>query len=102
MTSPAGPDHPQECSAGRPAEPARPESLGPLIGGVAHDLNNLIYVIQGYADFTAEQVSLLAQDDARLRPAVEDIDQVRSAAQEAARLTRQLLAIAQAQPRAVP
>jgi two-component system, cell cycle sensor histidine kinase and response regulator CckA len=98
MTSPAGPDHPQPDHP----QPARPESLGPLIGGLAHDLNNLIYAIQGYADFTAEQVALLAEDDPRLRPAVQDLDQVRSAAQKAARLTRQLLAIAQAQPRLVP
>jgi signal transduction histidine kinase len=102
MTTPTGPEPPQESSAGRLAEPERPEGLGPLIGGVAHDLNNLIYVIQGYADFTAEQVSALAEDDARLRPAVEDLDQVRSAAQQAAQLTRQLLAIAQAQPQVMP
>jgi signal transduction histidine kinase len=69
----------------------RLESLAQLMGGVAHDLNNAVNVIQGYADLTAEQMSALAQDDPRLRPAVEDLEQVRSAAQQAVRLTRQLV-----------
>jgi PAS domain S-box-containing protein len=72
----------------------RLESIGQLVGGVAHDFNNLLNVIQGYTDFTAEQISALAEEDERLRPAVEDIGQVRSAAQKAARLTRQLLTFA--------
>lgn len=72
----------------------RQERRGQFIGGVAHDFNNLLNVIQGYADFTAEQLSALAEEDARLRSAVEDIEQVRSAAQQAVRLTRQLLTVA--------
>jgi PAS domain S-box-containing protein len=72
----------------------RLESLGQLVGGVAHDFNNLLSVIHGYADFTAEQVSALADQDERLRPALEDIEQVRLAAQKATRLTRQLLTFA--------
>jgi PAS domain S-box-containing protein len=72
----------------------RLESLGQLVGGVAHDFNNLLSVIQGYTDFTAEQISDLAGQDERLRPALEDIEQVRSAAQKATRLTRQLLTFA--------
>jgi signal transduction histidine kinase len=73
---------------------AERERAEELVGRVAHDFSNLVNVIQGYADFTAEQVSALAEEDARLRPAVEDIEQVRSAAREAARLVRQLLALA--------
>jgi signal transduction histidine kinase len=84
----------RERVARRAAQSERLESLGQLVGGVAHDFNNLINVIQGYADFTAELVSALAADDARLRPAIEDIEQVRAAAQKAARLTRQLLTFA--------
>jgi PAS domain S-box-containing protein len=72
----------------------RLESLGQLVGGVAHDFNNLLNVIQGYADFTAEQVQVLAPADARLEPVLEDIEQVRVAAQQASRLTRQLLTFA--------
>jgi signal transduction histidine kinase/FixJ family two-component response regulator len=72
----------------------RLESLGQLVGGVAHDFNNLLNVIQGYADFSAEQVQALAPADARLEPVLEDIEQVRVAAQQASRLTRQLLTFA--------
>jgi PAS domain S-box-containing protein len=72
----------------------RLESLGQLVGGVAHDFNNLLNVIQGYADFTAEEVQSLARTDARLEPVLDDIEQVRVAAQQAARLTRQLLTFA--------
>jgi PAS domain S-box-containing protein len=69
----------------------RMESLGQLVGGVAHDFNNLLNVISGYADFTAEQLAPLAQSDARLEPVLADIEQVRGAAQQAIRVTRQLL-----------
>ncbi len=69
----------------------RLESLGQLIGGVAHDFNNLLNVISGYADFTAEQLETLAADDERLVPVLADVEQVRTAAQQAIRVTRQLL-----------
>ncbi len=73
----------------------RLESLGQLVGGVAHDFNNLLNVIQGYADDAAEQVQALAQADAGLAPDLpDDIEQVRVAAQQAIRLTRQLLTFA--------
>jgi PAS domain S-box-containing protein len=72
----------------------RLESLGQLVGGVAHDFNNLLNVIQGYADFTAEQIQVLVPAEARLEPVLEDIEQVRVAAQQASRLTRQLLTFA--------
>ena len=69
-------------------------SLGQLVGGVAHDFNNLLNVIQGYADFVAEEIRPLAQTDPRLEPVLGDIEQVRSAGEKAARLTRQLLTFA--------
>jgi PAS domain S-box-containing protein len=69
----------------------RLESLGQLVGGVAHDFNNLLNVISGYADFSAEQLAPLAQSDSRLEAVLADIGQVRSAAQQAIRVTRQLL-----------
>jgi PAS domain S-box-containing protein len=84
----------QERVERRLAQSQRLESLGQLVGGVAHDFNNLLNVIQGYADFTAEQVQPLALADARLEPVLEDIEQVRVAAQQAVRLTRQLLTFA--------
>jgi PAS domain S-box-containing protein len=84
----------EEVAARRRVQSERLESLGQLVGGVAHDFNNLINVIQGYTDFTVEQVSALAEEDARLRQPVEDLEQVRSATQKAVQLIRQLLAFA--------
>ncbi len=84
----------QERVERRLQQSQRLESLGQLVGGVAHDFNNLLNVIQGYADFVAEQIQPLAQTDPRLEPVLGDIEQVRSAGQKAARLTRQLLAFA--------
>jgi PAS domain S-box-containing protein len=81
----------QERTQRREQQSQRLESLGQLVGGVAHDFNNLLNVIQGYADFTAEQVQGLAESDARLAPVLEDVEQVRAAARQASRLTRQLL-----------
>jgi PAS domain S-box-containing protein len=78
----------------RQQQSQRLESLGQLIGGVAHDFNNLLNVISGYADFTAEQLESLSGDDQRLVPVREDVEQVRTAAQQAIRVTRQLLTFA--------
>ena len=59
-------------------------ALGQLTGGVAHDFNNLLSIIQGYS------VSL--QEEKWLPPdASEALNQIYSAAQRAAHLTRQLL-----------
>ncbi len=84
----------QERVERRQQQSQRLESLGQLVGGVAHDFNNLLNVIQGYADFTAEQIQPFAQADTRLAPVLDDIEQVQAAAQQAARLTRQLLTFA--------
>ena len=84
----------QERVERRLAQSHRLESLGQLVGGVAHDFNNLLNVIQGYADYTAEQVQPLAAADPRLAQVLDDIEQVRVAAQQAIRLTRQLLTFA--------
>jgi PAS domain S-box-containing protein len=72
----------------------RLESLGQLVGGVAHDFNNLLNVIQGYTDFIAEEIGRRAQADPELAPVLEDIGHVQVAAQQAGRLTRQLLTFA--------
>ena len=72
----------------------RLESLGQLVGGVAHDFNNLLNVIEGYTGFVSKRVTALAREDARLEPVLADIDQVQVAAQQAIRVTRQLLTFA--------
>jgi signal transduction histidine kinase len=61
-----------------------PDTLGQLAAGIAHDFNNLLAVILSYAGFVIEETAD--------RPAVRaDAEQVLTAAQRAARLTRQLL-----------
>ncbi len=71
----------------------RMESLGQLAGGVAHDFNNLLGVISNYAAFAREEVG---KDPRQVEwEAVRaDLVQVEAAAEQAAGLTRQLLAFA--------
>jgi signal transduction histidine kinase/ligand-binding sensor protein/ActR/RegA family two-component response regulator len=66
------------------------ESVGRLAGGVAHDFNNMLGVIIGYADIIFEQID----PD---QPIHNDLEQIRNAAQRSADLTRQLLAFARRQ-----
>jgi PAS domain S-box-containing protein len=66
------------------------EAIGQLAGGVAHDFNNLLVVILGHAE--------LAQDQSPAGWAGrEDLAQIRSAAERAASLTKQLLAFSRRQ-----
>ena len=66
------------------------EAVGQLAGGVAHDFNNILTAILGYADLLAAD---LPAADRRL----EDVAEIRKAAQRAAALTRQLLAFSRKQ-----
>ncbi|MBZ5501816.1 MAG: PAS domain S-box protein [Acidobacteriia bacterium] len=66
------------------------EAVGRLAGGIAHDFNNLLMVIQGYADMLTER---LPAGDSMRRSA----EQIQTAAQRAASLTRQLLAFSRKQ-----
>jgi two-component system cell cycle sensor histidine kinase/response regulator CckA len=60
------------------------EAIGQLAGGVAHDFNNILTVIQGYAD-----LMLRRQLDADIK---DQLEQIGAASRRAASLTRQLLA----------
>ncbi|MBM9538647.1 PAS domain S-box protein, partial [Desulfobulbus alkaliphilus] len=66
------------------------ETVGRLAGGVAHDFNNMLGVIIGYAEMALEQVA----PDQPMHKALHGIQQ---AAQRSADLTRQLLAFARKQ-----
>jgi PAS domain S-box-containing protein len=72
------------------AQTEKLDSLGRLVGGVAHDFNNMLTAILSYAVLAragAAEGSQLAAD----------IDQIRSAAERSASLTKQLLAFSRKQ-----
>ncbi|MGA2100964.1 MAG: PAS domain S-box protein [Candidatus Sulfotelmatobacter sp.] len=66
------------------------EAVGRLAGGVAHDFNNLLTVILGYSQILADGLPA----DSRL---AESNAQIKSAADRAAGITRQLLAFSRKQ-----
>jgi signal transduction histidine kinase len=68
----------------------RMESVGRLAAGIAHDFNNLLTVILGFTEFLIERVE---HDEAACRDAIE----IRTAAQRANALTKQLLAFSRQQ-----
>ena len=66
------------------------ESIGQLAGGVAHDFNNILQAILGFAD-------VLAADVPQGDPAQADVAEIRQATERGIALTRQLLAISRKQ-----
>ena len=66
------------------------DAVGRLAGGVAHDFNNILTVIDAHAEFAKNPREA---EEARLA----DIDEIRKASASAARLTRQLLAFSRKQ-----
>ncbi|MGE5176761.1 MAG: PAS domain S-box protein [Hyphomicrobiales bacterium] len=73
------------------------EAVGQLAGGVAHDFNNILTAVLGYADLL---LSRLPANDPHRRA----VEEIRKGGDRAAALTRQLLAFSRrspAQPRAV-
>ncbi|MFB3854745.1 MAG: PAS domain S-box protein [Vicinamibacterales bacterium] len=73
------------------------EAVGRLAGGVAHDFNNMLSVILGYAEAAMESLD-------RNDPLYADLREIKNAGERSADLTRQLLAFSRKQivePRAV-
>jgi two-component system cell cycle sensor histidine kinase/response regulator CckA len=68
------------------------EALGLLAGGIAHDFNNLLTAVIGYSDL------ILSAEEARGLSLLEDVAEIRHAAERAASLTRQILAFSRRQP----
>jgi len=66
------------------------ESIGRLAGGVAHDFNNMLMVILGHAEIALSLTD--PSDDIH-----KDLNEIRTAAQRSADLTRKLLAFARQQ-----
>ncbi|MDP3479518.1 MAG: response regulator [Desulfoprunum sp.] len=66
------------------------ESVGQLAGGVAHDFNNMLGVILGYAEIAQSQL-----DPAH--PLFNNLEEIRKAAIRSADITRQLLTFARKQ-----
>jgi two-component system cell cycle sensor histidine kinase/response regulator CckA len=66
------------------------DAIGQLAGGVAHDFNNMLTVIDGYAE-------LLQAHSTDAGPQRSYVEQIRAAADQAAALTRQLLVFSRKQ-----
>ncbi|MGM0611863.1 MAG: PAS domain S-box protein [Thermodesulfobacteriota bacterium] len=66
------------------------ESVGRLAGGVAHDFNNKLFIINGYAEMAIDMI----EPDGAL---YENIREIHAAGQQSAGIVRQLLAFARQQ-----
>jgi two-component system, cell cycle sensor histidine kinase and response regulator CckA len=74
----------------RLAQAQKMEAVGRLSGGVAHDFNNILGVILGYAELLAEKIP-------EFDPLHRQVEEIHRAGRRAASLTRQLLAFSRQQ-----
>jgi PAS domain S-box-containing protein len=65
------------------------QAVGELAGGVAHDFNNLLMIVKGHAEMLLDRI-----DSSSAR---HNLEQIQSATERAATLTRQLLAFSRKQ-----
>src|SRR3954470_4571606 len=82
----------QDCVADtRPKQQSeKMETVGRLVGGVAHDFANLVTLIAGYSDIILNRIG----EKDPIRP---ELDEIRKAANRGARLTAQLLGFTRGQ-----
>ena len=80
----------QRRSAALQVQAERMEAIARVAGGVAHEVNNMMTVIVGFSDFLQ---GTLSSDDLRM----DDLAEIRRAADRAAGITRQLLAYSRQQ-----
>ena len=74
----------------RLAQTQKLDAIGRLAGGVAHDFNNILSVVLSYS-------SMILGDLPEGAPLRADVEEIRTAAERAAELTRQLLAFGRRQ-----
>jgi signal transduction histidine kinase len=77
--------------AKRKQQAEKMETVGRLVGGVAHDFANLLTMIAGYSDILLNRVG----EKDPIRP---ELDEIRKAANRGARLTAQLLGFTRGNP----
>ncbi|MFH0996010.1 MAG: PAS domain S-box protein [Pseudomonadota bacterium] len=72
------------------------ESIGSLAGGIAHDLNNILFPISGLSEMLLDDIPLN-------NPAYESIEQIHKSAQRGSDLVNQILAFSrQSNPKKLP
>jgi two-component system cell cycle sensor histidine kinase/response regulator CckA len=83
-------DQPLDAAGQKDRRAEKMETVGRLVGGVAHDFANLLTLIAGYSDILLHRIA----DKDPLRP---ELDEIRNAANRGARLTAQLLGFTRGQ-----
>ena len=84
---------PRTLPPGSLRQAQRMEALGQLAGGLAHDFNNILTAIIGYADFALRDIDAGA-DVLTIRY---EVEQIKSASERASELTHRLLAFTRQQ-----
>ncbi len=69
---------------------AKLETIGQLVGGIAHDFNNILTSIQGFTEMALNKIS-------PQHPLWEELTEIRTSANQATRITQQLLSFSRKQ-----
>jgi hypothetical protein len=85
----------RKTAEGKLLQSRKLESIGRLAGGVAHDFNNILFAINGYAELLTEDLANEAPAD--LSDVRHSVSAIQEAAQRGGKLTMQLLAFSRQQ-----